>query len=365
MPAGARIRPGDPAGAALASENWNYMMEGAELAHAKPPARGARPSQPEVDRCVILVQNNTGTDLGRFAVVGLYGVPIEPTYSGGEDEFLYCLAVSGRVPTEDDYGRFAILQEPLAAGEIGHACLWGITHARVRINDATDRYADIWPSQTAWLDSQPGGGTAQILWCEDDEGDNKLALVRIAKPSLVGYGLAQSDWAENSGNPRVSVIRCDADGSGERGNAFYVYLPRTGDQDPAVFDGDVVPFTVDEQGRCVGHGSYLSLKIGSVIIWNAAAVDIPTGWRECNYTATLDMRGCVPLGLHDNTGPADEQVANAIVGTSTLDLSKRGVTEGTDFDAVDDVEDGVAHGEALDRDNRQKSRVVRFIERYK
>ncbi len=76
------------------------------------------------------------------------------------------------------------------------------------------------------------------------------------------YAKAQSDWEENSGDPKVSVKMCDADGENVRGPAFDVFLPRKRDepvdQDPDVYEDDVIQWAFDYAGRRVCVSPYLT-----------------------------------------------------------------------------------------------------------
>ena len=67
------------------------------------------------------------------------------------------------------------------------------------------------------------------------------------------YAVAQDDWEENDGDPKVSVKTCDASGSNVRGYAFDVYLPRRralpNDPDPDVYEDDIIRYGWDHEGR--------------------------------------------------------------------------------------------------------------------
>ena len=69
------------------------------------------------------------------------------------------------------------------------------------------------------------------------------------------YAKCQSDWAENTGDPKVSVKMCDADGTNERGSAFDVYLQRrrtkANDIDANAYEDDIIRWAYDYEGRRV------------------------------------------------------------------------------------------------------------------
>lgn len=100
------------------------------------------------------------------------------------------------------------------------------------------------------------------------------------------YAKAQSDWEDNSADPKVSVKMCDRDGSNPRGAAFDVYLPRRratdtatqpiDDFNPDIFEDDVIRWEYDNDGRRVCVSEYLHS-----IPWAVAQSD----WNE-NGAAT-------------------------------------------------------------------------------
>ena len=78
----------------------------------------------------------------RFAALVLCDIAVPP--NANEDEFVSCTPVFiGQKMTEEREGKpYAILLEPIAAGEIGRAMILGVTPAKVTINSSDDDYND-------------------------------------------------------------------------------------------------------------------------------------------------------------------------------------------------------------------------------
>lgn len=149
-----------------------------------------------------------------------------------------------------------------------------------------------------------------------NETDDQWELLKPDDDGIV-WAKAQSDWEENSNDPRVSVkLSDDRFGTTVTGAAFWVYLPRTRTEsvglDPSVYSGDVIAiekahgspvFTEPRIHLCVTP--YLSSKIGDLRMIKATA-KIPTGWRQCDGTGgAWDFKHRVPMGL-DTGGESNE-----------------------------------------------------------
>ena len=143
-------------------------------------------------------------------------------------------------------------------------------------------------------------------------GQNVWAVWRgrweVIYTQQIYYGQAQSDWQEGGtrpADPYVSVKSCDdRKATHVWGDAFNVYLPRTGDNDPQVYGqhdatgyysaypGDVVEFTYDINGDAVACGSYLGPQIGTIDLWSGELSKMPYGWRLCDGSnSSPDLRG--------------------------------------------------------------------------
>lgn len=141
---------------------------------------------------VVLVRNDTGADLDRFAVVGL-DVPII-TAVENLDEFQRQATFSGVTPSSTYTGKFAVLQSGIPNGDIGRAMVSGITPVLLTGNASSSResYADIGSGLTGSL-TEVSTGTAHILSRDDSDTAvaNRWGVVRFpdkaaAASSFVG-----------------------------------------------------------------------------------------------------------------------------------------------------------------------------------
>jgi hypothetical protein len=132
---------------------------------------GAEPSS-----TVVLVKNDSGAGLERYAVLGISG----PIYTPDDnlDSFKNKLAFIGAVPTTAGYtGKFAVLLEPAANGTIVRAVVAGVVPVKVDFGDAAHGFADVKNLDSTSLKSN-AAGSAQILWKQSGTGV-KWALVRL------------------------------------------------------------------------------------------------------------------------------------------------------------------------------------------
>lgn len=146
------------------------------------------------------------------------------------------------------------------------------------------------------------------------------------------WAIAAEDWKpENAAgpfptiHPSVQCIEAYPSGNPVDGSVpFNVLLPRSTDQDPAIYTGNILIYGIDIYGAKTCTSDYMNGKISDVrMITNAA--EIPEGWEEMDGVAgTLDMRRRVPMGrdLANESGDNDENAINKDGG-----FSKHGLTE--------------------------------------
>lgn len=172
---------------------------------------------PENWRHRIRVQNNTGTDLLRYQIVGI----VEGTSPfTNADPNLRRLVFSGNTPSPGSHwGRFAVLENDLAYGKTGLAFISGVIQTKVYIFDVNHQYADIHPSadtgEEYWLASSHYGA-AQILyrpnttglqWCAVRLGIPELLRRFELKDALAPGGTATAHPLEQDGEPDTDVDR--------------------------------------------------------------------------------------------------------------------------------------------------------------
>jgi len=174
-----KVKPGDPL--VIPAGTFNTFIDAARDFRARQQGR-TQTAQPGFRFSgIILVKNTSGTDQDRFAVLGIDSPVITPT--DNEDEFKNRLALRGVVPDQAEHvGRFVILAEPLADGEIGRAFAHGVCPVKINVEDEAHAYADIEDAQTQYLKSGTSGA-AQILWAESGTGE-VWAVVRLGAASI-------------------------------------------------------------------------------------------------------------------------------------------------------------------------------------
>lgn len=173
-----KVKSGDAL--VIPAQTFNTFIDAARDFRAR-QQENAQTAQPGFRSSgIILVKNASGYDQNRFAILGIDSPVITPT--DNEDEFKNKIVFSGVTPTDADHiGKFVILAEPLADGEIGRAFAHGVCPVKVNVEDEAHAYADIEDAQTQYLLSGTSGA-AQILWAESGTGE-VWAVVRLGVPS--------------------------------------------------------------------------------------------------------------------------------------------------------------------------------------
>lgn len=177
-----RKKPGDPM--KFRAESFNYMMEGAELAHRQ--TRFAVDMESPDRACeVVKVWNQTKKHLEKYAVVGLGDAALIPEHrypdnSDPVDPFDLFLGdqvyLQGVVPTLKHVSAFGILLEPLNhadspdSPDLGLAVVAGCVQVKVRKSGSGDRWASVIPGETRFLAGKPSRGEARIVWLEPGAG---------------------------------------------------------------------------------------------------------------------------------------------------------------------------------------------------
>ena len=112
-------------------------------------------------------------------------VAVTPNFfaSAGDEnaaEYQYRPSFTAAAPASGDEDKFAIYQEPVAAGAAGMIRLAGVAICQLLINDLADEFAAAVAADTAKLSSGQSGG-ARILYLETGKvaTDTAWAVVRI------------------------------------------------------------------------------------------------------------------------------------------------------------------------------------------
>ena len=121
------------------------------------------------DAGIVKIKNASGVDLSAFSILQINS----PLFTPGDNptEFRYHLALKGTSPDYSKPGLFAVLQEPIANGNIGKAVVSGITPAYIWISDVTHQFADVHPEPAnqgqLYHAASCSNGSARILWQPD------------------------------------------------------------------------------------------------------------------------------------------------------------------------------------------------------
>ena len=98
-------------------------------------------------------------------------------------------------PDPEHAGRFAVLLEPLAANEVGRACVAGVCVVKVKMNDEGHTFAEAKEGQTSKLDSA-ASGTACLLWVQPPgERDDPQVAWTVARLGGGGGGATTAAFA--------------------------------------------------------------------------------------------------------------------------------------------------------------------------
>jgi hypothetical protein len=133
---------------------------------------------------VILVKNDSGSDVNRFGVLGIEEPIVLP--SDNENQFAARVALRCIEPSEgessgssetDHRGKFVITAEPIANGKIGRAFVAGVCACKLDDVTAEGDFAEIIAGDTEHLQIATTG-SAVILWKETASG-GQWAIIRF------------------------------------------------------------------------------------------------------------------------------------------------------------------------------------------
>ena len=157
-----KVKAGDTV--VIKASTWNAFIDAANFAKEQRQNQLGKGLRSGVATGIVLVKNGESEARDRFSALVLSDVAVPPNVN--EDEFVSCPPVFiGQKMTEEREGKpYAILLQPLAAGEIGRAMVLGITPAKVSIQDADDEYAVPTPGSTTGALQSDATGVARIIW---------------------------------------------------------------------------------------------------------------------------------------------------------------------------------------------------------
>ncbi len=176
----------------LPANDWNVFVDAARAFQSGKLQERFDGELPELSPVVVLIKNTTGTNLPRYAILGIAGPVSDPQTQ--PDEFRHQIVLVGVTPTEDHCGRFVILKDDIPDGFVGEAVIAGACLAKVLVSSGQEdfSFANILPGDTSVLSARVIGG-ARILWRESGVG-TKWAVVRLADvPQAIVHFQLQAD----------------------------------------------------------------------------------------------------------------------------------------------------------------------------
>ncbi len=170
----------------IPAETFNSFIDSARDLKERRQRQGQASRGEAARHDVVLIRNDSGTDRERFEILGVDSPIYGPT--DNEEEFKNRPSLVGVTPTVADHkGKFVVLLEPVAYGELGRALVVGATPVTVDVTDEAHTFADVADGVATHLASG-SEGTAAILWKEAGTGA-VWALVRFPAGGGGGGGI--------------------------------------------------------------------------------------------------------------------------------------------------------------------------------
>lgn len=177
-----KVRPGDKFG--IPAPVWNAGLDAAQRHQRSRHDATVEPGTQRRSADIVRIRNGTDVDLGRGSVLGIAGPIFGP--DANEDAFLREVAFRGVTPTADHAGRFVVLLEPAAPGQVVRGYAAGSCSVVVNVVDEADDRCDVDAGETGRLTSSTTG-SAQIVWKESGTGE-KNAIIRFGSTCCTAPG---------------------------------------------------------------------------------------------------------------------------------------------------------------------------------
>lgn len=157
---------------------------------------------------IVNVRNDSGTDRDQFDVLAISGLVFDPTVDldSFKSEGVLFKGVKPSIDSFTDHGmdgRFGVLMEPVASGEIASLAVDGVVRCQVNMDATWHFRADIQDDNTV-LKSYPGG-SCQILSVDRSGTGLKWAVVRLGVNPYVAYECVL-DAQLNSGSSAAASL---------------------------------------------------------------------------------------------------------------------------------------------------------------
>lgn len=172
MPPLTTVSTGNPR--VLYAEDHNaFLQTYRDAQHRRSNTTLISSNDPEALSILIFNDLAGAIDLKAGEIVGI-GDPVEPTDQNIlEFDFIF----TGRVPTTNDEGRFAIVPFGVDAGQTQIGVVSGVAYCLIEVNDEAHLFAEVKDGEHQLLESRPSG-SARILYKEAGTGQKK-AMVQL------------------------------------------------------------------------------------------------------------------------------------------------------------------------------------------
>jgi len=169
-----KVKSGDPI--QIAASTFNTMLDATQDYVNRRMGQDSPAGTVFRDADVILVKNGSSQSVGRFGILGIDDIVIDP--ASVPEQFVADPALVGVTPAVPDHNsRFVVLLEPLAPGLIGRAVISGCVPVQVKYDFAGDVLkCGIVNGETGYLFG--GVGAAEVIWRSEGSGV-KWAIVRL------------------------------------------------------------------------------------------------------------------------------------------------------------------------------------------
>jgi hypothetical protein len=275
----------------MPAETYNRLMDMLRAWMGDSLGGGAGSAFGRRDLVTIRIENASGYDLEQYDILGLTQADqgaggVWPKPADNLDAFCEGAVFTGHVPDLTKHeGRFAVVLEPVANGQMCRAAIAGVVPVYVSVQDEADQWADINDGEYETLLSGKSGA-AQLLFKEEGVGD-KWCLARLGPPALPTVRGARVTSRIGTANEHfedddtfidapiwyVTAVECalDDDGTGPEGQALTLLCGLEGmnhhqstGEIPTQIEGGQHP--VKHRGALV-NACYMNIKVGDVIAW--------------------------------------------------------------------------------------------------
>lgn len=290
---------------------WNAVNGLIKRGHANRPMFGAQATSFAWGRSVLVIQNNTGSDLAVGDVVGT-GNSLYASTDGGFARSLGPTFASSGVSGTSDVEAWGIAVEPIADDSYGHIAVSGMAITQIVISDNTHEYAT--PASGTTLMSSRPRGPARIVWKEGSSG-TVWAIVRFRAPEEILWAIVTDvGWTDNrpGGLPTVEAYvaenAANANGQEDVFLDINMYIPDG--KEPAYYEDDMVAYILDAMtGDPYAISPLFDDPIGTPKPWHDIT-NIPKGWQLADGTnGTRNLRGVFIASAAEGGLTAGEETA--------------------------------------------------------